>query len=281
MSWSSDISSISSALPATPTASPQIHSPLGSSDDWRARQTPPPSLQLYSSALKAKMAEGMAVAIQGLESGRRRGRYGNDEEEDPIERHVRLYLTPQTATRAQHPRRALCHLASDRSVSAPPTVTSHAVDVTLGGTSRKGDQHHEKLAASPSIPEPFVPGLLDFMPRRPDVWRVDSTSTVSSEASFEAINAEDMFRLYGVKRAQEFHEDSTATRPVKASRLTPTSIIHSLHDAANLPSPPASYRLPCRIDVVNRTDAEGKYGAPSRVDDPEGKARQIVLTVER
>ncbi|AAW41020.1 hypothetical protein CNBA4430 [Cryptococcus deneoformans B-3501A] len=311
----SDTSS-ASPLPVTPSSSRRAPSPVVAASSLATHDlstpvssgpyiTPPPSLRLYSSALKEKMAAGMTAAMRELK-GDRDGRerkydveYGYDE--DPIERHVKLFLTPRTAIRPDRPRPSLSHLstsASIRPVSAPPAVKSaklrvtddgYGVNMTVDDSQRielavSDESDTEMLAASPSTVgqspvltrerDSFVPGLIKFhraypsssslMPPRPDAWRTDSTgstaSSIASEASFEAIKAEDMVSLYGggggVKRAEgPFHEEtywgdesewgfnrasmlSTSTnetvRPAKTPKRTPTSTVHTSSPTATL-----------------------------------------------
>ncbi|KIR50805.1 hypothetical protein I315_06747 [Cryptococcus gattii Ru294] len=317
MSSFSDTSS-ASALPVTPSSSRRVPSPVvtASSSSLATHDlstpvslgpyiTPPPSLRLYSSALKAKMAAGMTAAMRELKDDRGRPMRKRDVEfgydEDPIERHVKLFLTPRTATRPDRPRPSLSHpsaISTIRPVSAPPAVKSaklcvtddgYDANVTVDYTQRTEhavleESNTEMLAASPSTVgqssasirdrDSFVPGLIKFhraypsssslMPPRPDAWRTDSTgstaSSIASEASFEAIKAEDMASLYGggagVKRAEgPFDEEtywgdesewgfsrasmlSTSTnetvRPAKTPKRTPTSTVHTSSPTATL-----------------------------------------------
>lgn len=250
------------------------------------------------------MAAGMTAAMRELKDDRGRPERKLDVEfgydEDPIERHVKLFLTPRTATRPDRPRPSLSHpsaISTIRPVSAPSAVKSaklrvtddgYGVNVTVDYTERTGhaleESNTEMLAASPSTVgqssasirdrDSFVPGLIKFhrahptssslMPHRPDAWRTDSTgstaSSIASEASFEAIKAEDMVSLYGggagVKRAEgPFDEEtywgdesewgfsrasmlSTSTnetvRPAKTPKRTPTSTVHTSSPTATL-----------------------------------------------
>lgn len=173
------------------------------------------------------MAAGMTAAMRELK-GDRGGperkydvEYGYDE--DPIERHVKLFLTPRTAIRPDRPRPSLSNpstSASIRPVSAPPAVKSgkfhvtddgYGVSITVDDSQRtelavSDESDTEMLAASPStVGQPsaliqerdsFVPGLIKFhraypsssnlMPPRPDVWRTDSTGSTASSIASEA-----------------------------------------------------------------------------------------------
>ncbi|WVQ82923.1 hypothetical protein IAT38_005059 [Cryptococcus sp. DSM 104549] len=116
MSYFSDTSSCSSALPLTPSSThhpspPPAHPVPGVASTPDAPVpylTPPPSLRLYSHALKARMAQGMTAAMRELKDDRGGperqldAEYGYDE--DPIERHVKLHLTPRTEPPRRPPR---------------------------------------------------------------------------------------------------------------------------------------------------------------------------------
>ncbi|ODN89706.1 hypothetical protein L198_06399 [Cryptococcus wingfieldii CBS 7118] len=334
MSAFSDASVASPALPLTPSASratSPLHIPHAQPEyDYatptHSPLTPPPSLRLYSSALKAKMAAGMTAAMRDLRDDRSAfsGHKLDTDfayDEDPIERHVRLYLTPRTSIHPQRPQRP-SHVPAEGSssppYSAPPAVkavpkqlhvtmdgaegTPSYEIVTIDETPRvkqngfrrpfaddsdadtDDEEPPEMLVRSPALFSPstsasvdqFIPGLINFrtnsststssshlLAPRPDAWRMDSGASTASDASFEAIKAEDMVSLYGggVKREGSFEEDalsdeeegvlgwpdrgsmvSTSTRdtvrPNKTPKLTPTSTIHPLS-----PNPSALHAL--------------------------------------
>ncbi|WVQ72269.1 hypothetical protein IAR50_001818 [Cryptococcus sp. DSM 104548] len=364
MSAFSDASAASPALPLTPSASratSPVHIPHAEYDystPTHSPLTPPPSLRLYSSALKAKMAAGMTAAMRDLRDDRAafQGHKFDSEimDEDPIERHVRLYLTPRTSIHPQRPRRP-SYMPSEGSASrrssAPPAVKAvpQQLHVTMDGAEgssygivtidetprvRQGgfrrpfaddsdadtddEEPPEVLVRSPAPFSPstttsvdrFIPGLINFrtnssssigsssysshlMPPRPDAWRTDSSASTASDASFEAIKAEDMVSLYGagVKRGV-FDEDclsdeeegvlgwadrasmvSTSTRdtvrPNKTPKLTPTSTVHPLS-----PSPSAFHALLPSVSLEpssSRRPAHLSEGLVTASDDGRGR----------
>ncbi|WVF66571.1 hypothetical protein IAT40_001311 [Kwoniella sp. CBS 6097] len=111
MSYFSDSSSTCTAPPLTPSpyhhhqhassssSSSHSHSHSFSSPTPYTPNSPPDPLKQYSSALKMKMSAGLTAAMRDLKDDRggpeRKfdAEYGYDE--DPIERHVRLFLTPR------------------------------------------------------------------------------------------------------------------------------------------------------------------------------------------
>ena len=168
----SSASSTSCATPLTPTHSHNL--PTSS----------PELLRQYSSALKERMRAGLAVAMNDLRhdkfpasSSRRPSLdsvYGAvAPDEDPIDRHVRLYLTPRQKDFQSR------HRKSTATVDPEP-----AEEVLI-----------RDLRDSRS--ESFKPGLL----WRPQPTRFDSfasdITTANSEASFEAIKSEDIASMYG------------------------------------------------------------------------------------
>ncbi|OCF38915.1 hypothetical protein I317_07293 [Kwoniella heveanensis CBS 569] len=287
MSYFSDSSSTCTAPPLTPSPYHHQHHHASSSSSSShsfssptpyTPNSPPDPLKQYSSALKMKMSAGLTAAMRDLKDDRggpeRKfdAEYGYDE--DPIDRHVRLFLTPRKvpersravpelglgmrpmvlnepatappADRARTIVSAIKHggsanqaslgstLAPARERLAPSTAPRASVTVPSStkpkertisdadaGSAREIQMEVGMLAPAPPseteyeildedpVPAKFRPGLIHFHrsnsssldPPRPPYSRMSSDvstgSSLMSEASFEAVRAEDIVSMYG------------------------------------------------------------------------------------
>ncbi|WWC57619.1 uncharacterized protein I303_100151 [Kwoniella dejecticola CBS 10117] len=270
MSYFSDCSSTCSAPPLTPspyhrTGDSEIREYAYSTPTPYDASSPPASLRNYSSALVRKMSAGLTAAMKDLRDDRGGPErkfdveYGYDE--DPIERHVRLFLTPrkvpnQTTTSKGLPelglRPAPALVPSSVPLPQPSKAKPHSRSAGLSQSDRssrimvpaseprlQSESNSMLEQASPmaideerysistakaeedaeSLHAKFRPGLIHFHrsnstysssssssslnPPRPAYSRMSTTmsnaSTVSlmSEASFEAVRAEDIVSMYG------------------------------------------------------------------------------------
>ncbi|WRT63239.1 uncharacterized protein IL334_000142 [Kwoniella shivajii] len=238
MSYFSDASSTSSAPPLTPSPYQSGHlapNPYSSPTPYDPI-SPPNSIRQYSSELVRKMSVGLTAAMRDLKDDRGGPErafdveYGYDE--DPIERHVRLFLTPRKVFDKSKavPELGLKPLQRNNieSSSVPPPPKQHYPSMmnaerTIPSTAPRLVNHDDRGMSDPSSRDKgeygsiqdesakFRPGLIHFHrsnsssldPPRPSYSRMDSTmstgSTVSmmSEASFEAVKAEDIVSMYG------------------------------------------------------------------------------------
>ncbi|WWD22705.1 hypothetical protein CI109_107198 [Kwoniella shandongensis] len=245
MSYFSDTSSSGSAPPLTPSPTSATHPPIDySSPTPYTLVSPPDSLRQYSSALKQRMTAGLTAAMKDLKDDRGGPErkfdveYGYDE--NPIDRHVMMHLTPRKLPERSKavPELGLLPLApttttttSTKKMDNAPQVQVH---VRMLGTrqdvfdERFQDADTEMLGSSPSsrtengmddddndlidqdpVPMRYRPGLIHFHRSnssslaRPSYSRMNSNvstgSNVSmmSEASFEAVRAEDIVSMYG------------------------------------------------------------------------------------
>ncbi|WVQ94181.1 hypothetical protein IAU59_001259 [Kwoniella sp. CBS 9459] len=249
------------------------HSHSFSSPTPYTPNSPPDPLKQYSSALKMKMSAGLTAAMRDLKDDRggpeRKfdAEYGYDE--DPIERHVRLFLTPRkvpesglglrpmvlnepaTAPPAERARlssmtikqgdhqapssgpsrerSSLPSTAPRASYAPPPPLPPSSAQMIHAERTISDDYEDEgsaremqmeigmlapaskaEYAASDEdlVPARFRPGLIHFHrsnsssldPPRPGFSRMSSdvsTGSSMSEASFEAVRAEDIVSMYG------------------------------------------------------------------------------------
>ncbi|WWC67294.1 uncharacterized protein I206_101202 [Kwoniella pini CBS 10737] len=254
-SYFSDNSSTCSAPPLTPSfhhhsVDPDVHDHVYSTPTLSDSTSPPASIRNYSSDLVRKMSAGLTAAMKDLRDDRGGPErkfdveYGYDE--DPIERHVRLFLTPRKVPNQSTPK-GLPELGlrpplQPSSVPQPRSSQSNLVDLSNPDNSFKAvpateprhlQQSQTNMLASrshiseekystveeDSLPSKFRPGLIHFHrsnstysssssssslnPPRPAYSRMNTTmsnaSSVSlmSEASFEAVKAEDIVSMYG------------------------------------------------------------------------------------
>ena len=162
------------------------------------------------------MAQGMSAAVADMKDDSRECerqfdvQFGYDDE-DPIERHVRLHLTP--------------HKPQEGKLHPPPLdVEMGEVEEQLDVTEEEEEEDEDKLTgALNQDADAFRPGLIQFHRQHSSksiIMRTDSSnsnfgsgtstpmsrfdastpcSSVSmrSEASFEAIKADDVLSLYG------------------------------------------------------------------------------------
>ncbi|WVW81300.1 hypothetical protein I302_103291 [Kwoniella bestiolae CBS 10118] len=237
MSYFSDTSSTCSAVPPL-TPSPSQHEPHSDNNNLYSSPTPydltspPASLRNYSSALMRQMSAGLKEAMKDLKDDRGGPErkfdveYGYDE--DPIERHVRLFLTPRrTNTNSKPQGKGMPELGLLPAATVPqPTKPTHQL-ITKGPATEPRPSSNERdinmLTSSPNMKDQdrdalqkFRPGLIHFHrtnsssssssslnPPRPAYSRMSSTMSsgsnvsMASEASFEAVKAEDIVSMYG------------------------------------------------------------------------------------
>ncbi|ORX35076.1 hypothetical protein BD324DRAFT_652792 [Kockovaella imperatae] len=262
---------MSIAVPSTPTPqTPFI--PSSSSPSLYTVTTPPESVRRYANALKAFTRVGMNAAMAELRDDNREEerqfdrRYGYDDE-DPIERHVRLYLTPEKQERS---------LVAE--IQCDVEEAQEDVEMMEDMEEVDGDQDRSRRPSLPDGPaglaRPFRPGLIHFhrssrgsIPSLsasapsftrtdssastpfgydddPRVHTVDTPGSVWSEASFEAIRADDWYSLYGnsqratmttTREEKRYSGESDMTESYAGNRTTIGSI-----DTATPSSPPSS-----------------------------------------
>jgi len=211
-SYMSDSSS-SSAPPITPDA--PHSSLLSSSPSTTSLATPPDSLRQYQSALKARMRLGMQTAMAELkDEGREPERqfdveFGYDDE-DPIERHVKLFLTPHKAQgrKAAADRKKLeAGVDEDEDMSDEEEAEILVLDSPMGEGSNR-----------------FQPGLIHFRrSARPavPVSRSDSGASTPrstrSEASFQAVKSEDYVSMYGGPGVRDDRLSTVSTSTISST----------------------------------------------------------------
>ncbi|WVR03062.1 hypothetical protein IAU60_000051 [Kwoniella sp. DSM 27419] len=282
MSYFSDTSSTFSAPPLTPSprhASSSIHhhgmpaglshalsSPSLSTFGGEGTESPPERIRQYSSALKVKMSAGLTAAMRDLKDDRggpeRKfdAEYGYDE--DPIERHVRLFLTPRKVPENSKampelgllpatapPAGYMDHRAAQvvRAERLVPSTAPRPLARSAPLTRTESDQEGHMLAPAPAshddlggaaeidgMPARFRPGLIHFhrsnssslgAPRPPfsrmgsDVSTGSNTSMMS-EASFEAVRAEDIISMYGSSGTPAGPSTSSASMGRRGSLLS-------------------------------------------------------------
>ncbi|KAK8844741.1 hypothetical protein IAR55_006591 [Kwoniella newhampshirensis] len=276
MSYLSDTSSTCSAPPLTPSPHQTLSPPSASHShhaDFSSPTTytlvsPPDSLRRYSSALKQRMTAGLTAAMKDLKDDRGGPErkfdveYGYDE--NPIDRHVMLHLTPRTVPEKPKavPELGLLPLPNTAATQAAMSslekkkskktkrereiVRLHQVrviesqseqDVFDDGRFEDAEENDEEMLACSSspaeadgddddlidqdpVPMRYRPGLIHFHRSnsstltRPSYSRMNSnvstTSNVSmpSEASFEAVRAEDIVSMYGgANSCEDMDED--------------------------------------------------------------------------
>ncbi|KAK6904734.1 hypothetical protein I204_06668 [Kwoniella mangroviensis CBS 8886] len=234
MSYFSDNSSTCSAAPPLTPSPPQHdsqhHSNPYSSPTPYDPTSPPASLRNYSSALVRQMSAGLKEAMKDLKDDRGGPErkfdveYGYDE--DPIERHVRLFLTPRRNLENQKLKRQgqglpELGLFPTGTVPQPSKAPQHQNQRIPATEPRPSCPNDNMLISSSDMKDQetlqrFQPGLIHFHrtnstasssssldPPRPGFSRMSSSmssgSGVSmlSEASFEAVKAEDIVSMYG------------------------------------------------------------------------------------
>ena len=203
-----------SSAPTTPVtpATPATPKAYGSTPD--SLTTPPSSIRQYSSALQMIMKQGMSAAMADMKDGTRAAERDFDREfgygdEDPIERHVKLYLTPRKGV--------------DRLSALPSHPLLHVEELVTRGNSTEADQPLK----------PFRPGLIHFTrsnsaqhsratPSLASFGRTDSTTSSTfgedvatpssdwSEASFEAVKYEDVLSMYGPSHPSIYATDTSS-----------------------------------------------------------------------
>lgn len=200
-------SSSSSYTPITPHVS---HHGPSSSPTTHPLATPPSTLRQYGTALKAQMRAGMKQAMAELkDEGREPERqfdveFGYDDE-DPIERHVKQFLSPRKADKGRRRR-----LVDDEDENMSDLEDAEIIDL------------NSPMPDSAKRLGPFQPGLIHFRksvrPAAPFARHDSGNSTPGSggsglsEASFEAIRTEDYVSMYGNERDRlSFLSTSTAS----------------------------------------------------------------------
>ncbi|WWC97537.1 hypothetical protein V866_004421 [Kwoniella sp. B9012] len=233
MSYFSDTSSTYSAAPPL-TPSPPQHDSQHHSNPYSSPTpydpiSPPASLRNYSSALIRQMSAGLKEAMKDLKDDRGGPErkfdveYGYDE--DPIDRHVRLFLTPRRNLenqKLQTQGKGLPELGLFPTATAPqPSKAAQHQNQKIPATEPRPTPNDNMLISSSDTKDQdtlqrFQPGLIHFHrtnstasssssldPPRPGFSRMSSSmssgSAVSilSEASFEAVKAEDIVSMYG------------------------------------------------------------------------------------
>lgn len=224
-------SSYDSLPPATPSPrAPALpHSPSSGS---LSMSTPPESLREYSSAMRARMTVAWAAALKDLKddgypsvaSRRLDPEFGFDE--DPIERHVRKFLSPNTKRREMEAKGLGIQVKVDLDVEIGGDGDASMRDDHRGDGSRsKGreevmmDDIDDHAGQDVDVDVAFHPGLIDFgkppppgarLSRPPLPSWLSRTSTTTSlepntpgsgstfsDASFEAASNEDYINMYG------------------------------------------------------------------------------------
>ena len=195
--------------------SPSFDSTPSTISSSTSLSTPPSSLRQYSTALKAMMAQGMSAAVADMNDDTREAERSFDKEfgyddEDPIERHVRMNLTPCRAKSAPRHQKTMSY--------------TEFMDMTRAKEEQQQMEVEEVLAHTPPAEEKteqFRPGLIHFHRTHSSARRgipsfgssmdsesrsgsstpfgdgTDTPGSEFSEASFEAIKPEDVISLYG------------------------------------------------------------------------------------
>lgn len=235
--------------PASPR-SPSFDSTPSTISSSTSLNTPPSSLRQYSTALKAMMAQGMSAAVADMNDDTREAERSFDKEfgyddEDPIERHMRMSLTP-------------CRIKMPTREDKPMSYTQF-MDMTRAKEEKKRMEMEEVLVHEDEDNDMdegesgknFRPGLIQFHRTHSSARRGipsfgssmesgsrsgsstpfgDETGTPGSEfseASFEAIKPEDMYSLYGkpaagypFPRATVSHDTFGSVTPPKQDRMS-------------------------------------------------------------
>ena len=186
------------------------------------------------------MSKGMTAAVADMKDDARESERQFDMEfgyndENPIDRHVRLFLTPRKATpsmfeaiRQQAQLEAQEVLIQpkegvddEEKAFRPGLIQFHR---SHSGTSRKGIPSFGRDGESTNSSDdstPFGYGT-----------GVDTPGSAWSEASFEAIKPEDMYSLYGVTKAVKASMAMATTLPLA---LTPmTSLTETISTSASI-----------------------------------------------
>lgn len=225
-----------SPFPSTPHTPGLTHSPTDTETS-----SPPSTLRQYSSALKAIMTQGMTAAMADMRDDTREAERCFDKEfgysdEDPIERHVKLYLTP--------PKAQMLHV---RDIGSKYQVAElqrqlEVEEVLIHPQKALDDSTSMDMESDLDNPPCFRPGLIQFQrthsgTRRSlptfGMLRADSSGEITSgtsgtsgtstpfgdgmdtpgsafsEASFEVMKPEDVMSLYGYRyQHQHPHQHS-------------------------------------------------------------------------
>ena len=164
------------AVPSTPTPDSPSHM-FPSSPSAYSLATPPESVRQYSNALKAFTRVGMNAAISDMQDDTRATErqfdveFGYDDE-DPIERHVRMYLTPNQSREETAAKKAI----QRRKAQMSPLMEQQQmededmlhVDVKMDtdeGSTSVAQLLGEQIAVDSVEPSParaFRPGLIHF-----------------------------------------------------------------------------------------------------------------------
>ncbi|KAK1921202.1 hypothetical protein DB88DRAFT_92921 [Papiliotrema laurentii] len=212
-------------------SSPSALSPISTS----SLTTPPASLRQYSTALKAMMAQGMSAAMADMQDDTREAERSFDmefgyDDEDPIERHVRMHLTPSRVKVVDRRPRGVVGQNIEETMAQRQQQQQqqqqqpqlHEPEALIHTTEEQGQEMDEAV----DNPKHFRPGLIHFhrthssnrrtMPCFTSFTSSDATSnggsgastpfgdeadtpgSMWSEASFEAIKPEDVASLYGL-----------------------------------------------------------------------------------
>lgn len=232
--------------PHTPTPAP-APAPIDSSsspspyDVSTPSPSPSPSIQHYSSVLRETMRKHYDEAYKRMTTSGGKGMMAVDlswDDEDPIDRHVRMAAYKQQAEAKRQAAAAEASASAMARASLPPMDT----DPMLGKAGPSSSRLDHGLP-------PARPTLLDFRgfshlsDHSVSAANDDTPGSIASEASFEAASTEDWADMYGAMTPgvvtgnadRSRSSDLIATRMSLASISTDSTI--TSHSTATVPMP--------------------------------------------
>ncbi|WWC90163.1 uncharacterized protein L201_005096 [Kwoniella dendrophila CBS 6074] len=268
MSYFSDTSSTCSAPPLTPSPyqsnSNDSHSYSSPTPNYDGSTTsPPPSIRNYSSELIRKMSVGLNAAMKDLKDDRGGPErkfdveYGYDE--DPIERHVRLFLTPRK-------------LPSDRntlSSKALPELGLRPITSSVPQPSKSKHLSHITTGTS-NKPEKIVPATaprpLPLKQKEPNMSHATSLKqTQTNDNRYSTMTEqEELFRpgLIHFQKSDSTSSSFSATGPSSAgsSSLLPPRPPYSRYNSNLSNGSATSVMSEDSFEVMKAEDIVSMYG---------------------